>query len=86
MKYQRIMHLAFGQRVVPVGVRRAAVNVAFQADEEIKRLVIDLRLAAETFRHYEDLHRAKGTGESDAKAEVNGRLAARFEATIRSAA
>jgi hypothetical protein len=28
--------------------------------------------------------RAKGTAESDAKAEVNGLLAARFEATVRS--
>lgn len=86
MKYQRAMHDAFEGRTVPARARRAAVTVAQQADEEIKRLVVDLQLAAETLRQYEDLHRAKGTAESDAKAEVNGLLAARFEATLRSVA
>lgn len=42
----------------------------------------DLKLAAVTLRHYETLHRAKGTAESDAKAEVNAALATRFEATL----
>lgn len=42
----------------------------------------DLREAAATLRRYEVLHRAKGTAESDAKAEVNAALATRFEATI----
>lgn len=42
----------------------------------------DLVLAAETLRRYEVLHRAKGTDESTAKAEVNAELASRFESTI----
>lgn len=45
-------------------------------------LFADLQLAAETLRHYEALHRAKGTEESTAKAEVNAELASRFESTI----
>lgn len=45
-------------------------------------LMADLQQAAATLRGYEALHRAKGTTESDAKAEVNAALAARFEATI----
>lgn len=45
-------------------------------------MLADLRQAAATLRQYETLHRAKGTTDSDAKAEVNGALAARFEATI----
>jgi hypothetical protein len=80
------MHDAFEGRTVPARARRAAVTVAQQADEEIKRLVADLQLAAETFRRYETLHRAKGTAESDAKAEANRLIAERFEATLRGAA
>jgi len=45
-------------------------------------LLDDLIVAAGTLRHYEALHRAKGTAESIEKAEVNARLAARFEQTI----
>lgn len=45
-------------------------------------LLDDLREAATTLRHYEKHHRAKGTVDSDAKAEVNATLASRFEATI----
>lgn len=45
-------------------------------------LLKDLREASATLRKYEVLHRGKGTAESDAKAEVNGALAIRFEATI----
>ncbi|SFB74620.1 hypothetical protein SAMN05216344_102208 [Polaromonas sp. OV174] len=45
-------------------------------------LLADLREAAATLRRYEALHRAKGTEDSDAKAEVNAALATRFEATI----
>lgn len=45
-------------------------------------LLADLREAAATLRRYEKLHRAKGTDDSTAKAEVNATLAARFEATI----
>lgn len=48
-------------------------------------LMVDLRVAAETLRKYEALHRAKGTEESTAKAEANAELAARFEATIKKA-
>jgi hypothetical protein len=45
-------------------------------------LLVDLREAAATLRRYETLHRAKGTDDSIAKAEVNAALASRFEATI----
>ena len=45
-------------------------------------LLADLREAAALLRKYEGYHRAKGTEESDAKAEVNAAMAARFEATI----
>lgn len=42
----------------------------------------DLIDAAAQLRAYEILHRAKGTADSTARAEVNVELAARFEATI----
>lgn len=45
-------------------------------------LLADLEEAAKTLRRYEILHWAKETNESDAKAKVNGDLAARFEKTI----
>ncbi|MBP5969426.1 hypothetical protein [Pseudomonas iridis] len=45
-------------------------------------LLADLIVAAGTLRHYEALHRAKGTTESLEKAEVNAGLASRFEKTI----
>lgn len=45
-------------------------------------LIADLIDAAAQLRAYEILHRAKGTAESTVKAEVNAKLAARFEATI----
>lgn len=45
-------------------------------------LLADLEEAAKTLRRYEILHWAKETNESDAKAKVNGDLAARFERTI----
>jgi len=45
-------------------------------------LLADLIDAAAQLRTYEALHRAKGTEDSTAKAEVNAALAARFEATI----
>lgn len=45
-------------------------------------LLADLAAAAEILRRYEGYHRAKNTEESNAKAEVNAELAARFEATI----
>lgn len=51
---------------------------------EVQRdaLLTDLGEAAITLRRYEALHRAKGTDDSTAKAEVNAALASRFEATI----
>ena len=45
-------------------------------------LLNDLIDAAAQLRAYEILHRAKGTDDSTAKAEVNAALASRFEATI----
>lgn len=48
-------------------------------------LLADLRVAAETLRRYEVLHRAKNTEDSLAKAEANAALASRFEATIAAA-
>lgn len=48
-------------------------------------LLADLREAAAQFRKYEELHRAKGTEDSLAKAEVNNELATRFEVTIKEA-
>jgi len=45
-------------------------------------LLADLIDAAAQLRQYEALHRAKGTDDSLAKAEVNANLAARFEQTI----
>ena len=50
--------------------------------ESAPDLLADLIDAAKTLRRYETLHRAKGTTDSDAKAEANASLAARFEATI----
>lgn len=48
-------------------------------------LLADLEVAAAQLRQYEALHRAKGTEDSLAKAEVNSDLAGRFEATINKA-
>ena len=45
-------------------------------------LLADLMDAAAQLRKYETLHRAKGTTDSLAKAEVNADLASRFEHTI----
>lgn len=47
-----------------------------------ERLVEALSSAASTFRHYERLHRAKGTEEGIAKAEANANHAADIEALI----
>lgn len=48
-------------------------------------LLADLIDAAAQLRKYETLHRAKGTADSLAKAEVNAELASRFEQTIAAA-
>ncbi len=60
--------------------------VATEADAKLiaaaPDLLADLQEAATTLRRYEALHRAKGTDDSTAKAEVNAALAALFEATI----
>lgn len=45
-------------------------------------LLSDLHNAAVLLRRYEALHRAKGTGDSTAKAEVNAGWASRFESTV----
>lgn len=45
-------------------------------------MLASLKKAAEVLRKYEILHWAKETPESDAKAKVNGDLAAEFEAVI----
>jgi len=45
-------------------------------------LLDNLIEAAKVLRKYEALHRAKGTADSEAKAEINAELATRFEATI----
>lgn len=50
-----------------------------------EELLADLKVAAAQFRHYEELHRAKGTEDSFKKAEVNNQLATRFEVTIKKA-
>ena len=49
------------------------------------RLLDDLVDAAAQLRKYETLHRAKGTADSLAKAEVNAELASRFEQPIAAA-
>lgn len=63
----------WGQRFWDIGREERA-----QSEE----LLADLQEAAATLRRYEQLHRAKGTDDSMAKAEVNAALALRFEATI----
>lgn len=45
-------------------------------------LYADLKTATAQLRKYEELHRAKGTEDSLAKAEVNAELASRFEVTL----
>lgn len=59
-------------------LRKANARLIAAAPE----LLADLEEAAKTLRRYEILHWAKETNESDAKAKVNGDLAARFEKTI----
>ena len=63
----------WGQRFWDIGREERAA---------VEGLLADLREAAATLRRYETLHRAKGTDDSTAKAEVNAALASRFEATI----
>ena len=63
----------------PVGTKLYAETPLILSAEE---MLADLHEAAATLRRYETLHRAKGTADSDAKAEVNAALASRFEATI----
>lgn len=63
-------------------IRRLGWVPASEKNEAVSDLLEDLRVAAQTLRRYEELHRAKNTEESTAKAEVNAELASRFEATI----
>lgn len=46
MKYQRRLHEAFGEKVVPVKARRAAFDVASEADEAIERLQANVKSLA----------------------------------------
>lgn len=64
------------------GVFKADREEDAQLIAQAPALLADLRLAAETLRHYEVLHRQKNTEDSVAKAKLNAALAARFEATI----
>lgn len=57
-----------------------------QETELLSQLVNDLTDAAQTFRHYERLHRAKETEDGLLKAEANAALAGRLEASIKRAA
>lgn len=63
-------------------LRQHTIRLTAERDE----LLADLQEAAATLRRYEQLHRVKGTAESMEKAEVNARLASRFEQTIANAA
>lgn len=56
-----------------------AIPMGVPADSEARLL---LAIAAQQFRKYEGHHRAKGTAESDEKAEVNARLAGNIEAFL----
>lgn len=59
--------------------KKMANGYLFQAAPDLLSLC---RKAAGQFRFYERQHRAKGTPEADAKAEVNAALAAEIEAVI----
>ncbi len=51
-----------------------------QVDDELfARMVVGIQMSAVTFRRYEKLHRAKGTTESDLKAETNRQHAEMLE-------
>lgn len=67
-----------GNDCPPISEAKANARLIAAAPE----LLSDLRLAAKTLRRYEVLHRAKGTADSDEKANVNASLATQFEATI----
>lgn len=54
----------------------------WKAPDHTAALMADLSEAAITLRRYEEAHRVKGTAESLEKAEVNRKLAERFEATV----
>ncbi|CRN07950.1 hypothetical protein PYEL_38040 [Pseudomonas sp. URMO17WK12:I11] len=67
-----------GQAELSRDLRRVNAKLIAAAPD----LLADLIDAAAQLRQYEVLHRAKGTADSLAKAEVNATLAARFEKTI----
>jgi len=50
----------------------------------VEALALELKLAAETFRRYETLHRAKDTAKGLAKATANANAAARIERLLAS--
>lgn len=73
---------ALGDEAIQFQDASYAVGRQRGAREANEALLADLREAAAILRRYETLHRAKGTDDSTAKAEVNAALASRFEATI----
>lgn len=80
---------ANGEKVVVSDGPALGSKTVFMSAEANANLVIaspnlyaDLKTAAAQLRKYEELHRAKGTEDSLAKAEVNAELASRFEATL----
>lgn len=73
---------ALGDEAIRFQDASYAVGRQRGAREANDALLADLIEAAATLRRYETLHRAKGTDESTAKAEVNAALASRFESTI----
>lgn len=59
-------------------LKRIEKEIQRQADE-IAKLRDAVRYAAQIFRTYEGIHRAKGTPEGDEKANINGGYAILFE-------
>ena len=60
----------------------AVVHPDARLIEQAPTLLADLVDAAALLRRYEELHRAKGTEDSNKKADVNAAMASRFERTI----
>jgi hypothetical protein len=64
------------------GLACIAATKPVPAGEAVTVLRKALYEAIRKFQQYETLHRAKGTGDSNAKAEVNAELAGRFKAIL----
>lgn len=63
----------------------AVVHPDARLIEQAPTLLADLVDAAALLRRYEELHRAKGTEDSNKKADVNAAMTSRFERTIAAA-